>query len=60
MMMMLRRKHHSGETDREKQTADDKIVAQRDRVQRSSRLLRTITPIVATRISTPMIWKGRL
>ena len=28
MMMMLRRKQHAGEADREKQTADDEVVAE--------------------------------
>src|ERR1700730_18338756 len=51
---------HARETDREKQTANDEIMAQCYHAQRSSRLLRTITPMVATKTSTPMIWNGKL
>ncbi len=51
---------HAGKAEGEEQPAHEKIMAERHHRQRSSRLLSTITPMVATRMSTPMIWNGRL
>ena len=51
---------HAGKAEGEEQPAHEKIMAERDHLQRNSRLLSTITPMVATRMSAPMIWKGRL
>src|SRR5207302_4703493 len=45
-------------TDGEQYSADSQIVAESG--HRNWRLLKTMTPMVATRISTAITWKGRL
>src|SRR5207237_10243225 len=48
----------AAETDGEQYSADSEVIAEGG--HRNWRLLKTMTPIVATRIRTAITWKGRL